>query len=29
LPHTILGSINFGVENIKEDNKSEEFKKYV
>ena len=29
LPNTILGSINFGVENIKEDNKSEEFKKYV
>ena len=29
LPHTILGSINFGVENIKEDNKNEEFKKYV
>ena len=29
LPHTILGSINFGVENIKEDSKSEEFKKYV
>lgn len=29
LPRTILGSINFGVENIKEDNKNEEFKKYV
>ena len=29
LPNTILGSINFGVENIKEDNKNEEFKKYV
>ena len=29
LPNTILGCINFGVENIKEDIKNEEFKKYV